>query len=68
MRPYDYTLHELADKLDYEGGLGEGFFYFGREVNSESEELNEKWRAAYDAIEAVRALIPEPYTGPEVSD
>jgi hypothetical protein len=57
---YKYTLQELADKLDYEGGLGEGFMYFGRNVNTVNNEFNEQWARAYDAYMILRDMIPEP--------
>ena len=55
-----WNLVDLWCKIDYEGGLGSAMLYFGREVNSESKEVNAAWRKAYDAMEALRELIPEP--------
>ena len=53
------TLQEVADKLAWEGGLGEGFHYFGREVNSDDTDFNGLWRAAYDGFMAVEKALPE---------
>lgn len=54
------TLQDIADKLAWEGGLGEGFNYFGREIKSESIDFNGLWRAAYDSFTAVERELPEP--------
>jgi len=49
----------VADKIRWEGGLGEAFWYFGREVNSGSGHFDQMWRQAYDAIMQLEALMPE---------
>lgn len=59
MSKYKWTLPDLVSKIDYEGGLGESLYYFGREVNSVDDELNEAWRRAYDAVEVVAEMLPE---------
>jgi hypothetical protein len=53
------TLAEIAAKLDWEGGLGEGLLYFGREIDSVSYEFNCAWRQAYDAFMAVEKMLPD---------
>ena len=59
MSKYKWTLPDLVSKIDYEAGLGESLYYFGREVNSVDDELNEAWRRAYDAVEVVAEMLPE---------
>lgn len=54
------TPEEIADKLEWEGGIGEGISYFGRELKSTDTDLNAAWRVLYDAFEAVERLLPEP--------
>jgi hypothetical protein len=53
------TLQEIADKLAWEGGLGEGFYYFSREIDSDDVDFNAAWRTAHDAFHAVEALLPD---------
>ena len=54
------NLQDLVDKIDYEGGIGSALFYFGRELASESEQLNKLWATAYDALRAIEDFL-EPY-------
>ena len=54
------TLQEIADKLMWEGGLGEGLLYFGREIDSDNVDFNAAWRTAYDAFTALEDMLPEP--------
>lgn len=55
-----WRLEDLRSKIDYEGGIGAALFYFGRDVNSESEAVNRAWRRAYAALIGLYELIPEP--------
>lgn len=55
-----WNLVDLWCKIDYEGGLGSALGYFGREVNSVDPKINEAWRIAYDALEKLHDMIPEP--------
>ena len=53
------TLLDIATKIQWEGGLGEAFSYFGREVKSEDTDFNAAWRVAWDAYTTVEDLLPE---------
>ena len=53
------TLLDITTKIQWEGGLGEAFGCFGREVQSEDIDFNAAWRVAWDAYTTVEALLPE---------
>lgn len=53
------TPQEVVEKLMWEGGIGEGFSYFGRELKSTDVDLNAAWRVAFDAFQTVENLLPE---------
>ena len=57
------TVQEVADKLMWEGGLGEGFYYFGRDIDTDDVDFNAAWRTAYDTFMNVEKLLPEPEEG-----
>lgn len=53
------TLIEIANKIEWEGGLGQAFYYFGREVGSVDVGFNALWRTAHDAFMNLVDLLPE---------
>jgi hypothetical protein len=57
-------LDELANKIEWEGGLGNGaFLYFGDSLPTYyrlTRKVRDAWKRAYDAIEDLKALLPEP--------
>lgn len=55
----EISLQDLVNKIDYEGGVGEALFYFGREVHSEDMIVNEAWKTAYDAVDRLVRLLPD---------
>lgn len=60
MRTTKATPQEIADKIEsWEGGIEAGLMYFGPELNSSDNELNDRWRTAYAAFKAVEAMLPE---------
>ena len=54
-----WAMEDLASKIDYEGGLEEALWYFGREVESDDVDVNAAWRVAYDAVMALHDLLEE---------
>ena len=62
------TPQEVADKLEWEGGVEAGLDYFGRELNSTDVDLNAAWRTAFDAMRSVQDLLPGPLEGFEDED
>jgi hypothetical protein len=58
MRKEPFPLDYVASKLDNEGVGYAIQHYFGRNLDSESDELNKAWREAFDALEKVKSLFP----------
>lgn len=60
-QPKYWTLDELAAKMAYEGGIGDGLLYYGREMSKyvDDPEFAEAWKRAYDAMEVVKELLPD---------
>lgn len=59
----DQTLVEFATKVDHEGGIGGGALgYFLGDISRDVDDpaLIEAWREAYEAVERVKELLPEP--------
>ena len=54
-----WNLQDLADKIDWEGGIGSALYYFGRDLHTENERFNELWKVAYDSITGLEDLLPE---------
>lgn len=55
-----WTLQDLATKIDYEGGIGEALKYFGPDLPTDNEELLDLWKTAYDVVEQIKDILPEP--------
>lgn len=52
------TPQQIANKVQWEGGIGDAIYYFGRELDSTDSKLNKLWKAAYDAMERVMHELP----------
>lgn len=59
MKKSKMPLDEVAWVVNNEGLSYAITSYLGRDVYSESDELNEAWAEAHDSLEKVMSLLPE---------
>ena len=53
------TTQQVADKVEWEGLDYAVMSYFGRDLNSVNEELNDLWAEAYDVLTELRSILFE---------